>query len=88
MELHKSAKYFCPYVRAHVRISIFRSILFCPPPPLSGLISFTPPGARAIFLHSKVLYNKIQFVKTLRGRDIIDSNYSFVSLILEANYRF
>ena len=29
-------------------IRVFGSILFCPPP-LMGFISFTPPGARAIF---------------------------------------
>ena len=31
-------------------------------PQLSGLLSFTPPDARAIFLYRNVLYNNIQFV--------------------------
>ena len=35
---------------------------FAPPPQLCGHKSFMPPGARAIFLHSNVQYNNIQFV--------------------------
>ena len=35
--------------------------VFCPPQ-LSGLIFFTPLGARVILLHSNVLYNTIKFV--------------------------
>ena len=41
------------------------SNLFCPPPPPPQLREhkfFMTPGARAIFLHSNVLYNNLQFV--------------------------
>ena len=39
----------------------FRSIL-SPPPSLVSINFLWPPGARAIFLHSNVLYNNIWFV--------------------------
>ena len=51
--------------KANIVACVFMKVLgllcFAPPPPpkLSGLISFTPPGARAIFLHSNVLHNNI-----------------------------
>ena len=38
--------------------SFFGSVLFRPPS-LVGLNALRPPGARAIFLHSNVLYNNI-----------------------------
>ena len=42
-----------------------KQLIYCvsPPPPSLVSINFLlPPGSRAIFLHSNVLDNKIQFV--------------------------
>ena len=48
------------YILSAVLIEVFirgpASVLFCPAPSLVGLYFLRPPGARAIFLHSNVLY--------------------------------
>ena len=47
--------------------SVSESFLFPPSPQLSGYISFTPPGALDVLLHSNMIHNKNSSVEDIKA---------------------